>query len=239
MLPETRATDLLREKFGDARQERLLETWVDFAVGTSNRSDCLGEAAIKRAATVLDVEIRSDPDLPFDGELRLIEGQSVIFLGGHVDKARQNFTMAHELGHAALYRIAPRLDQQNQPTEKLCNLFAAELLMPRAHVEEQGDGGPLVRKLLALSARSGASLTSTCLRVTECFPCTAGFASKDGTIVKEYSSMPKSIDTQAHLSGIVHRGGARFQEVPVSEAWTLEVGYLGRKYVYVIRRRTD
>src|SRR5438105_3124100 len=134
MLPATEATEFLRANFGEAEDHRLLERWVDDSVGLSDRSDCLGSRAIELALGRLAVGLTVDHDLLFDGELRLVSGKPVIFLRETADASRRAFTVAHELGHAALFSLEPSLEQKNPDVERLCNLFAAELLMPRVHL---------------------------------------------------------------------------------------------------------
>jgi Zn-dependent peptidase ImmA (M78 family) len=77
------------------------------------------------------------------------EGQAVIGVNTRHSPARQNFTIAHELGHLLLhdqeqlhvdheFRVRLRSDVSSQGTdeaEQEANFFAASLLMPRGFIE--------------------------------------------------------------------------------------------------------
>lgn len=89
----------------------------------------------------LDIGLRLHPMPPQkSGFLKLEEGRWVIGVNSVHHPKRQQFTMAHELGHYFLHRetigeiddsILFRADGFGEPgPEREANLFAAELLMP-------------------------------------------------------------------------------------------------------------
>lgn len=69
--------------------------------------------------------------------LKVFQGGFVIYLPGSTSAARDNFTVAHELGHYFLHTDTSgdgEITHQRQgssPSEWQANWFAAELLMPR------------------------------------------------------------------------------------------------------------
>lgn len=235
MLPQADATDLLRTKFGQWSGEIVLERWVDYAVGIEKRETCLGHAAIELAIKTLKVDLRYDKELVYDGELRLVDGRKIIFLREAIESSRVNFTIAHELGHAALFQLDSSLEQTNQEVERLCNSFAAELLLPSACVRSVPRDSSYARAVAILSAKSGASLPATCIRMTECFGGAAGIASKDGRILNEYGKVPRSLKLSEFLSRIASDRNGVFCSHQVSSEWILDTGFVHGKYVYVLR----
>lgn len=75
-------------------------------------------------------EIREEQDLPGSGELRRKAGQLILVLNPETSVGRRRFTFAHELGHALLARTGPRAPTYGRELERICDLFAAEILMP-------------------------------------------------------------------------------------------------------------
>lgn len=98
------------------------------------------------------ITIQEDPSLRAEGMLeRGAAGQATIRLRPFASARRRRFTLAHEIGHWILQEEMSDLprDDRNRPfwglsrgpeeiqeEEKLANLLAAELLLPRRAVEE-------------------------------------------------------------------------------------------------------
>ena len=99
------------------------------------------------------------------------------------------FTIAHELGHAALHILVPGFEQDSGGTERLCDLFAVELIMPFKLVRDIWRHAPGVDAIVGLAERTKGSLTASCIRVAECVGnITTGLASPDGAIEKQYGA---------------------------------------------------
>ena len=73
------------------------------------------------------IVINNDKELfnGFDGVREIVNGFPFICISSDVNYYRQRFTLAHELGHLIL-NISEDLDE-----EKVCNIFASALLLPR------------------------------------------------------------------------------------------------------------
>jgi hypothetical protein len=79
----------------------------------------------------LDIlEFRAE-NLPFSGELRRNGKGLEIVYSIHLEDDRRRFTIAHELGHALLERAGKSLPHSGTEVERLCDKFAAEILMPK------------------------------------------------------------------------------------------------------------
>ncbi|MGN6149479.1 MAG: ImmA/IrrE family metallo-endopeptidase [Rhizomicrobium sp.] len=103
---------------------------------------------VERIANLLGARVHYSP---FEGELAGMlvrrEGQTVIGVNSLHHSRRQRFTIAHELGHLKYHEGEIHVDRKLQinrrdansslavdPEEIEANRFAAELLMPFAHI---------------------------------------------------------------------------------------------------------
>jgi hypothetical protein len=113
--------------------------------------------------------------LDFDGHV-LVEDEKVIveYDEASTSQKRNRFTIAHEVGHLALWHVSPnrrRLPARRSPTgseiEELCNKLAAEILAPRQEV----------RKLWSTYLKTGAlSKSSFVLNLADQFDISLNFA---------------------------------------------------------------
>jgi hypothetical protein len=168
----------------------LIESWVNSVTGDPDRSSCFGSTAVTRAMKKLNTEVHYQESMFHDGELRIADGRRIAFIpssGQH--SPRERFTLAHELGHAALHVLDPHLDQSGPDVERLCNLFAAELLMPTKVVQTIWQEAPNADAIAKLARRTSSSLSASCLRIAEYLgTATTGLASADGTIAESYGA---------------------------------------------------
>ncbi len=100
-----------------------------------------------------------------DGRLETLAQDRVIVVDATAGKARQRFTIAHELGHFLLAREDIRtLDLQAQ--ERFCNAFAAALLMPDDWLlSRTRESEPSLAELEAISRDASVSLASCLIRL--------------------------------------------------------------------------
>jgi hypothetical protein len=76
------------------------------------------------------VATRSE-DLPFSGELRPgVDGFTIVH-SKYLSPGRRRFTIAHELGHALLATTGRNYPHSGKEVERLCDMLAAEMLMPQ------------------------------------------------------------------------------------------------------------
>lgn len=120
----------------------------------------------------LDVtEVVEDDDIPAVGELRRENGTFRIFCSAGQSAFRRRFTIAHELAHVLFESSGARAPRVGAELERLCDMLAAEILMPRPVFEEALNqaavDGSVIREL---AARFQTSLTATVLRCVELRP---------------------------------------------------------------------
>lgn len=141
---------------------RLLALRVPGAGGDHNRAMTVLAARLRQSvrwkglATPLDrlirlrnvLEVEIIPDLNYDGSVRPLadsfDGGFRMELKGGGSRSRIRFTTAHELCHTFFYEFVPELKfcphEVDQDEERLCNLGAAELLMPSATLRNRCKG---------------------------------------------------------------------------------------------------
>jgi Zn-dependent peptidase ImmA (M78 family) len=111
--------------------------------------------SLSRLAKACNVRISVDSlDGDLSGFLYRDTNQAVIGVNTYHSQTRQNFTIAHELGHFLLhdqeqlhvdhqFRVRLRNDLSSQgidEAEREANFFAASLLMPKTFLEKDLDG---------------------------------------------------------------------------------------------------
>ena len=110
-------------------------------------------------------------NIPFSGELRRGDDGYTIVLSRHLSPGRRQFTIAHELAHAILETTGPRCPRSGSELERICNMLATELLMPRSLFLRLLGGGTSIRKIIELSRTFGTSVSATAIRLGELRQC--------------------------------------------------------------------
>ncbi len=103
-------------------------------------------------------------DIPFSGELRRKGKERTIVYSMHLSRDRRRFTVAHEMGHALLERVGYRLPHSGTAIERLCDKFAAEILMPKRIFLDQLGGSLTIERLFDLKRVFQVSLIAVGLR---------------------------------------------------------------------------
>ena len=112
-----------------------------------------------------------DDDIPVVGELRQENATYTIHCSPGQSVVRRRFTIAHELAHVLFESSGPRPPRVGAELERLCDMLAAEILMPRATFEpvmnQSAIDASAVRRL---ASRFDTSLTATVYRCAELRP---------------------------------------------------------------------
>lgn len=146
-----------------------------------------------------DVRIRLDPSLADDeaGHTLTLSGQRCIIVNANDPPERQRFTVCHEIAHIVLDLQTDHAGRGivfgRSPNEILCDVFAAELLLPchlfKPKVEDVEIGfdavDALAQDFVASRTATGSRFAAVCDR-----PC-AFVLTKDGVI--QYSSRSTSL----------------------------------------------
>lgn len=103
--------------------------------------------------------------LPYAGALaRQPDGAFELMYSIEQPQTRRRFTIAHELGHAVLDRAGWSADAD---VERLCDMFAAELLLPRRQLAERLADGLSSDVVIDLAHRYQMSLHATAISCAE------------------------------------------------------------------------
>jgi IrrE N-terminal-like domain len=112
------------------------------------------------------------PELRSDGRLEESAQATRILLHTRGSEERRRFTLAHELGHLVLlepevlHRTHTLLNQHRVNVERLCDAFAAELLMPRRWVTaEFPDRSERFECIDLLATRTRVSISAALTRL--------------------------------------------------------------------------
>ena len=135
---------------------------------------------LAKLAAVRNVLSIKSVDLPIDGMIEVAQGGYFIELNKSHTSERQRFTCAHELGHTFFLEFEsahpqPRmrvvdtnLELRTSEEELLCNLIAAEILLPELPFRKIiKEFGVCTANVLALAELFRASITATARRVVE------------------------------------------------------------------------
>ena len=106
-------------------------------------------------------------DVPFSGELRRDGAGFTVVHSSALSPARRRFTVAHEMAHALLETSGRNCPRVGKELERLCDIIAAELLMPRKVFLECAGPTVSVGGVFELARTFGLSLSATAIRCAE------------------------------------------------------------------------
>jgi IrrE N-terminal-like domain len=235
-LPYCSATQVLRGQFGTGSDMDLIEQWVSFVTGTADRTEMFGLRGINRIVRNYQIIYRPDNLLCYDGQLRLENDRMVMVIKPGFGGKRGRFTIAHELGHAAFCAVAPELNQTTRGVERLCDIFAAELMMPIRMVRELQKKYRHSEIVMALSRMTGASLSASCIRVNECLGLTSGLATLDGDLLENYGELPGGISASGELRAGVKAATDGHYRFVSATGWLFDVSLSRGIAVYTADR---
>jgi hypothetical protein len=115
--------------------------------------------------------------LPHSGRLIPVNGRYVVEINSREDRARQRFTLAHELGHIVISNTQGEMQEESVQflrcerdnfIEKLCDKIAGRMLMPDQFVRSELEKVDLTLPVLSRLAKFfGVSLSAIAVRLTE------------------------------------------------------------------------
>ena len=131
----------------------------------------------KKIAKLRKINSINKEDLNVPALLRMTkEGFTIIYANTEKNKGRRNFSIAHEIGHTFFYdinklphTIVPNKVMRSDEIEKLCDIFAANLLMPKEkmlniNISKSDFYFETIHKI---SANFGTSIESSFYRIAE------------------------------------------------------------------------
>ncbi len=118
-------------------------------------------------ASKVNVEACIAEEMPGSGELRRTGSRFTIYYSSYLPVHPRRFTMAHEIGHALLEMSSPVPPTQCREVEHLCDMIAAEILMPRRLMEGRMKDRPNLKLVFDTSKTFQVSLSAAALRIAE------------------------------------------------------------------------
>jgi len=106
-------------------------------------------------------------DLPVAGALVRVDDGFEILCSSAAANGRRQFTIAHEIAHAIFESTGPRCPQTGGELERLCDMLATEILMPRSLFVEMCDPVVTVSNLYRVARSFKTSLSATAIRCAE------------------------------------------------------------------------
>jgi hypothetical protein len=124
-------------------------------------------------------------DLPVSGELRRDGSRFVIHYSSTLSPQRRRFTIAHEIAHALFETTGPKCPKNGRELERLCDMLATEILMPRELFVASAKGLATVQGVFDLARLFNTSLSAAAIRLAETYPVSV-FEVEDGFITWSY-----------------------------------------------------
>jgi IrrE N-terminal-like domain len=106
-------------------------------------------------------------DIAGSGELRKSGPTYTIVYSQFLPKSRQRFTIAHEIGHAFINKAWGGSFRPGKEVERLCDMMAAEILMPQPAVLEFTRNGVSIGTISKIARTFEASFASAAIRCAE------------------------------------------------------------------------
>ena len=138
--------------------------------------------------------------LPVSGELRKRDDGLVVVYSSSLSPARRRFTVAHELGHAVFENTGPNCPRYGRELERICDLLAAEFLMPREVFVARAGNSLHPEQLLNLVRDFGTSIMATALRCQQLLGVSV-FQVEAGHVSWGYGAIRREQDLQADADG--------------------------------------
>ena len=123
--------------------------------------------SVRRLARAVGVRRVAAVRMESEGRMSAEEGRGLsIYYRDGMSNSRSTFTIAHELGHLFLERRSSKIDLGPAEVEAACNIFAAELLMPRSWISDEfGQQTPSLEALRSVAKAAGVSLAASLARL--------------------------------------------------------------------------
>ena len=122
---------------------------------------------LSEVANRMDVREISYESFPGSGELHKDGDGYRIICSVDQPRSRQRFTIAHELAHVILERTGRNAPRAGDSVERVCDMVAAECLMPTAVFGERLSAVPQLDEVMELARIFDTSITATAIRCAQ------------------------------------------------------------------------
>jgi hypothetical protein len=189
-----------------------------------------------RIGTRLNIVGFYPEDLAVSGELRHEGGTFKVVYSSKLSAERRRFTIAHEIAHAVFESTGRGCPRRGRELERLCDMMAAEILMPREVFLKLVGPRISVAGVLELGRVFKTSLSATAIRCAELMGVSA-FEVQDGDVTWGYgevrrgrvSGLPGDLRRAVEdaLSGKAEEQVVFFRGKTFTGEWSLDSGTIG------------
>lgn len=164
-------------ELGVEHPEQAADLFVDRLL--QEQSICKWPVPLNAVCASLGITTIEELPIACDGMLiPRTDGTYRVILADWAPSSRKRFSLAHEIAHAIVHQLVPQtrglenrsvfMPLGHDGEERLCDLIASRLLMPRQLMTEFAAVSSFgIGSVIALSRASGASLTSASRRLAE------------------------------------------------------------------------
>lgn len=138
--------------------------------------------------------------LPISGELRKRGDGFAIVYSSSLSPARRRFTVAHELGHAVFEGTGRNCPRHGRELETICDMLAAEFLMPRDLFLARASRNADPEDVLGLARDFGTSVMATALRCQQLLGLSV-FQIEDARLSWGYGAIRRHGDLSGDVDG--------------------------------------
>ena len=119
---------------------------------------------LQAIALRLNIQEICSEDLPVSGELRRNGKGFRLIYSSYLSPTQRRFTIAHEIGHAIFENSGPNCPRRGKELERICDMIAAELLMPEPLFLEMAGSEASAATVVELATSFQTSLAATGIR---------------------------------------------------------------------------
>ena len=153
-----------------APDARTLNEAVQIVIGGLTRGVACPPTDLVEVGRKVGVREISYESFPGSGELHKENGEYRIICSSDQPRSRQRFTVAHELAHVILDRTGRNAPRTGTSVERVCDMLAAECLMPKSVFEARLPSNLTINDVASLARTFRTSITATAIRCAQCRP---------------------------------------------------------------------
>ena len=183
---------------------------------------------LKAISDRLNIKEFREEEFLGSGELRREKTGLVIVYSPYLSLERRRFTIAHEIAHALFETSGPRFPRYGRELERLCDMFATEILMPKKAFLKAIGSDITLNKVFEVASIFQTSLSATAIRFCELLQKkVSAFEVKNG-VVSWSHGIPKknqpqfSADDRGCITWSANKCGDSLE--PSSVARNVEIG---------------
>jgi hypothetical protein len=192
-------------------------------------------------ARTLNIHDMASEEMPISGELRRNGKGFRLVYSSYLSPGRKRFTIAHEIGHAIVLQSGPKCPTRGRELERICDMFAVELLMPESTFLHQAQAEPSAQAVKELATKFQTSLAAAGIRYANLKAVTVFLVEDDRVVwgsgfIKAGAVRNLDYSLREAISGTLMKSGSSnvFYSHPLwTGEWRLSWECLGKQKLFV------